>query len=1431
MDFEFSRLDCDGREGRRSAAAIIAICALFAAGCVGRAEADGPRFVRENSWAGKGVWLKADTHTHTEFSDGAHSVAEVAARAAEYGCDVLAITDHADRELGAGTHEYIEAIKAARREHPNMVILAGLEWNVPPYGGDEHVVVLFPPGRGEGQNMAEFKARYDDLGREDHDAALADEGLEWLAALGFAEGIAPVAIYEHPSRKRKFANQIVGDLRRWRAVNDVMVGFSGAPGHQGMEPTGSYKSHLSTVSRWDPAAAKVGDAWDKLLQKGIDVWGALAPSDFHDARREGLGDYWPGQFSETWVYAPDKSAEGVLKALRAGSFFGAHGGIVREVELLVEADGLSRPARAGECIEVPEGVQVRAQLHFKLPATMWDGRTNRIDTVDLISVTADGATVETIGHVPSDGAAFTKTIDVAEGGLALRARGRHGDLMFYTNPVRVRAIEPSELLATSGKAMPVWGKVIGRWAGWIGGAAAVLIALIVMGGWLRRGGGVSLPVVADPGNATSATGRLHAETAQDLSPPVRRELADTSATFPTRSHYSKFFLGFVAFAVYGSLVPLNFQPLPLAEAWTRFRDIPFLHLSIASRADWVANIVLFVPIGYCGLAALTCDRASKRRAGLLATLVIAGCVSLSVALEFTQVWFPPRTVSQNDIVAESLGSIFGVLLWLGVGGMSTAWLRSFTESRGPRERLDWLLQAYLVGICLYSLFPLDVTIAPGELWQKYKEGKLQAVPFAGFRMNGAGLFEAASAIILFLPIGMFAATALLPPRHRPRSFGQSWLIGMGIATAIELAQVFVYSRFSDTTHLIYAAIGVAVGASWRRRQATRSGQNRPLSAFSRPCQAAMWLGAAVGYSALLAVFFLLPFQTITDPNVINERWQGFFGVPLTTLYWGSEFNAVTQVLRKGLLFAPLGVATVRLADLIGSSKCAHVMVSFGSTISIFVLAFGIEFGQIWRDTTTANFTDVMLCTFGALAGMFVTRKLAGPVTSISTNSAMSAAKPSLAPALRIWRPTAALTLTLAVLASVTIAAATAWWAPKRSAIANPDAGPNLGFAPKPFFNRLPADPRQAPTLSRIALPWFDGAAAVWGATGRDSHGHVWLGVSAHGSSEPSARLFEYIPHKGILHDRGDVVSQLKALGIWRPDESQSKIHSKIVEAADGFLYFSSMDEQGEREDGGRLPDWGSHLWRLRPGIRHWQHLLAVPEGLIAVATGHRYVYALGYFDHVLYQHGLEHGGTRSLHVGSIGGHISRNFVCDARDHAYVPRLRSVGDASQVAVSLVEFDNQLNEIGETPLEHYLPPDDLLSHGITGVQPLADGTIVFLTHVGFLYQILPSMTGAAEVRPLGWFHPRGQAYVASLFTYSGDRCVVGVSAAPPCEWLTFDLNLRASTAVPLSSATLLRSELLYGCATRDDLGNFYLVGTHSPSGTDQLEPFVVKAVPPP
>jgi hypothetical protein len=43
---------------------------------------------------------------------------------------------------------------------------------------------------------------------------------------------------------------------------------------------------------------------------------------------------------------------------------------------------------------------------------------------------------------------------------------------------------------------------------------------------------------------------------------------------------------YVAFVIYGSLVPLQYTPLGWAEAWTMFQQIRLLDVGTGGRADW-----------------------------------------------------------------------------------------------------------------------------------------------------------------------------------------------------------------------------------------------------------------------------------------------------------------------------------------------------------------------------------------------------------------------------------------------------------------------------------------------------------------------------------------------------------------------------------------------------------------------------------------------------------------------------------------------------------------------------------------------------------------------------------------------------------------------------------------------------------------------------
>ena len=363
-------------------------------------------------------------------------------------------------------------------------------------------------------------------------------------------------------------------------------------------------------------------------------------------------------------------------------------------------------------------------------------------------------------------------------------------------------------------------------------------------------------------------------------------------------------------------------------------------------------------------------------------------------------------------------------------------------------------------------------------------------------------------------------------------------------------------------------------------------------------------------------------------------------------------------------------------------------------------------------------------------------------------------------------------------------------------------------------------PASAISIQSIDIPAFPGAHSVWGAVGSDAQGRIWFGVSAKNVPMPSARLYEYDPASGDLAERGDVNSELKRLGLSSEGERQQKIHSRIVQAADGHLYFSSFDEEGEKADGSKQPVWGGHLWRLRMPERRWEHLLKAPEALIAVGTAGKWAYTLGYFGHVLYQFDSETGASRSIRVGSVDGHISRNILVDRRGHVYVPRLtRPEGAApkSTPVVNLVEFDPDLHEVGQTVLSNYLMNSPSATHGITALTMMDDGSIYFTTHPGWLYHVVPNEAGAAMVKEIGPFNPKGKSHAASLFT-DGRRWLAGVSrvSGKDYEWIRRDLAAGKIDTCPFDLTApgfpRMSTTLLYGSIARDNGGDCYVVGGH-------------------
>ena len=462
----------------------------------------------------------------------------------------------------------------------------------------------------------------------------------------------------------------------------------------------------------------------------------------------------------------------------------------------------------------------------------------------------------------------------------------------------------------------------------------------------------------------------------DMRTPIDSLGAKHIAGRPRRGHFLLVAVFFTAAAIYGSLVPLQYRPLAWDEAVAQFRQIPYLDLSIAHRADWIANILLFVPLGFLWTAVVLVDRRASPARLAAVPLVVLLLVALSIALEFTQLWFPKRTVSQNDIVAEMIGAVVGAAGWLVCGRRLTGWVRRYTTELRPKRRIDWLLEAYCVGLLIYSVMPLDLTISPAELVGKFRQGKIALRPFADVDRSLMSLFGMASDVLIFVPVGMLAAVWMTSPRRPIRSWPAALALGAAVVVGIEAAQLFVFTRYTSSTDVLTGLCGVAVGAwlmrRWRSRLTREVGE--PVSpAFRR---AAGWLALAAAYAVLLAAIFCVTGDAALDLDAdkqqIRQRFEGFWRIPFAALYTGSEFNALSEILRKMLWYAPLGAMLAMAVSAMTTQRTVRRVLGWLSVLVAAGVSTSIEMIQVLLPPHVPDVTDVMLCAAGAALGVLIT---------------------------------------------------------------------------------------------------------------------------------------------------------------------------------------------------------------------------------------------------------------------------------------------------------------------------------------------------------------------------------------------------------------------------------------------------------------------------
>ncbi len=408
----------------------------------------------------------------------------------------------------------------------------------------------------------------------------------------------------------------------------------------------------------------------------------------------------------------------------------------------------------------------------------------------------------------------------------------------------------------------------------------------------------------------------------------------------TENNYIKLSIFYILIIIYGSLIPLDFKFLPIDQAINNFNNISWLKLSIHSRADWIANILLYIPSSFLLSSSLQSkfDTNFFLR-GIKIIIIFFIMMTIAVAIEFFQQFFPPRTVSLNDIFAEGIGILMGILVWLLFEEKINF---AFRGVRLKKIDVDSFLFLYFFAYIGYALFPFDIVTSFTEL-----EESLSFKKFSWIGQGSKGLiFETTwlgLQLLLSVPIGLYL-NILCKKRHL-RS-GVALFFGALINFLIEIAQIFMVSGMFSLSSLFFRISGFFVGVN--------------LSQVMIDYKKLIY--SARGYFLLLLIpyfVFLAYFNGWANyPSkygyqTLYENFKLINWLPFYYHYYQPETAAVTSFFFVGIMYFPIGFV-VGVYNNTNRSRAA-VAVLLAMFISI-----GIELGKLIFSTKHPDPTNILI---------------------------------------------------------------------------------------------------------------------------------------------------------------------------------------------------------------------------------------------------------------------------------------------------------------------------------------------------------------------------------------------------------------------------------------------------------------------------------------
>jgi glycopeptide antibiotics resistance protein len=389
----------------------------------------------------------------------------------------------------------------------------------------------------------------------------------------------------------------------------------------------------------------------------------------------------------------------------------------------------------------------------------------------------------------------------------------------------------------------------------------------------------------------------------------------------------------------------NFVYRDPAQAFHAFLATRYVPHGSDQRADWIGNLLMLVPFGFVVAAALWPARAILRLPAALSAILI--CVATILAIKYLQLFFPPRTVTLNYILAQSLGAVIGC-------AACALWNQHIGQPVIHRDLVGAFvlaLRLYTAALCLFILMPLDFALSAADLsaqWDRLPE-TLLILP-GHDRPPAIRAVVIAMAVVAFIPVGMmltFVRTGVYQVRR-----GLVSVTGLGLLLTAGLYAVsaLVISAFPAAPAILYRTAGIVAGAaaiSWLVRQ-DADVLRRRLGRLV-PWLVLPYLAGVLLVNQLLSTHWRTPDDAIAQSYPLGI-------LPLFDYYIVTKAEAAKNIVGHAVLYMPVGALLwLRYGDRVAGPACLLAA----------VLSAAVELGRYLRPGLEGDINAIVVAGLAA----------------------------------------------------------------------------------------------------------------------------------------------------------------------------------------------------------------------------------------------------------------------------------------------------------------------------------------------------------------------------------------------------------------------------------------------------------------------------------